>query len=489
MVELLCALSALLVIVVTPAHIVVMVSLRNDRRIGMLRTATPRSNTHRGDEALNIRNYSLITSSQLTRASSVNSDMSSISNSRHSMRSDTQHSQHSARSQRMSRSASRSRSRSRSPSRALALLSRGISKLYMSRLLGVLAVITAPLMLDLIQCLPLLAAHFFETGKSRLTYLFLPLLVAFLLPRFALLALSSLTRRIRYDMSTGAHVETFEYTSVFSMALGLGTTEADKEVWELEKKALDPLWSLRFGPLGILSGQCFISIRYFTVCFLVIIFPHTAALFLILDNIAKVAAAGERLTQDETDVPVRGGSGASTVSGVSGVSHMSGVSGDGSGSRGASNGSSRRSNVSGTSSMQSDKDGVQIGPEDQENARLLAGYLLVAFGSQLLICSTYDWPILHGSFHLDHKYHSQVVILIVWVELVLALALALAVTTGLGSRVWRRVRVVFVNRASLWLSATARNRGVPTPNRVLSPNRRPVHHSTEPSLITTPTIF
>lgn len=189
---------------------------------------------HGTDDMACIRNYSLIADSPLTRSSSVGSDMSSISTSRRSQRSirseRSMRSERSQRSQRSERSGSErsQRSRSRSPSvgRSFALLSRGISKLYMSRLLGVLVVITAPLMLDLIQvrdtphiylsclyllvstnvlkpqpefnmvlqCLPLLAAHFFETGHSRLTSLFLPLLLAFLLPRFALLALSSLSR-------------------------------------------------------------------------------------------------------------------------------------------------------------------------------------------------------------------------------------------------------------------------------------------------------
>jgi hypothetical protein len=224
-------------------------------------------------------------------------------------------------------------------------------------------------------------------------------------------------------------------------------------------KALDPLWNLKFGPLGLVTGRCFISVRYCVACLFVVAFPHAASLFLILDNVAKVAAAGERLTSNASD----SGS-ADTVSSRSDRSPL------------PSQNTTRevRGGSSITSTFQrSDRDGVEVGPEDRQNALLLACYLLVAFGSQILVCSQYDWPIFQR-FQNGSNFDTRVITFIIWLEVILALSLAATVTTSLGTCMWRQVRVVFVNRASLWMSATARDRAVPTPNRVLSPDRRPV---------------
>jgi hypothetical protein len=43
-------------------------------------------------------------------------------------------------------------------------------------------------------------------------------------------SLNTISSRIRYDIASGAYVETFEYTSVLEMILGVGTTDADREV-------------------------------------------------------------------------------------------------------------------------------------------------------------------------------------------------------------------------------------------------------------------
>ena len=68
-----------------------------------------------------------------------------------------------------------------------------LSALYLSRLGAVLLVAAPPLLLDMLQCLPLLAAYLYRREIN--TAAFYALLAAFLAPRLALLSLGVLRRR------------------------------------------------------------------------------------------------------------------------------------------------------------------------------------------------------------------------------------------------------------------------------------------------------
>ena len=79
---------------------------------------------------------------------------------------------------------------------------RSVSRLYFSRLWDVLLVITAPMLLDLCQCLPLLGSYIFmeDIGSRKV---FLGLLLAFIVPRTLLLGLSFIQRRISFNQERG----------------------------------------------------------------------------------------------------------------------------------------------------------------------------------------------------------------------------------------------------------------------------------------------
>ena len=151
-------LTAALVIILTPAHIIVSVSLRNDARLANRR----RSIYDRYQESERLQRFS--------QASSV------IDGGRGLNIMDTPGS---VRDQK-----------------------RSISQLYTSRLWDVLVVIAAPVVLDLTQCLPLLGTHLFmeymQSGD-----LFFGLLAAFVVPRILLLGLSFVRRRISFNQQTG----------------------------------------------------------------------------------------------------------------------------------------------------------------------------------------------------------------------------------------------------------------------------------------------
>ena len=465
--DLYAALTALAVCVFTPAHVAAVVSIRNDRRLGMLRDAA---------EAFHERNAA------------------------------AQRERHASRGRSVSRSVSRSSSRSRSPSanRALAVLGESLAALYLRRTGGLLLATGPAMLLDMLQCLPLLSAYFYDGGCGVSRGLFLGLLVAFGAPRLGLLALHGVARRVVFDAEHGAFAEAFEYRPLY-LWLRPCATGAEREVREAEAQASDPLWHLRPGPAGIVTGKCLIALRRTVGLGLVACFPTTPALFLILDNVAKNAAAGGTLGSPRVDrraaSPPASSSGSAAASSRTASTAMPMARMASPDLVSSSGGGGGCGVCSGCCSAWGAADGpvavVAVGAEDERNARIFATYLLVAFGSQLALCWSFGFPFAskwgvftddngdggggggsggvddHGEDDKELTVSRLALVGMVLFEFVTAALLALIATCGLANQVWPRVRVVFVNRASLWLSPVARDRDVPRPNRVLAPGIQP----------------
>jgi hypothetical protein len=325
-------------------------------------------------------------------------------------------------------------------------------------------------------------------------------------------------------------LSSFDHVSILGHLLGMGAyskrdrngdpgrnqhlaaEEADRLISRAEEATANPL------------GPAVTRIRNWLSAILIVVFPLTPSLFLILDNIAKVNATATSEPGGAAPQRTR-----ASVSGSTGGGGLSTLSAPLTGSF-TSDGSSRRDN-----SGNDNEDGcccccgggcycceeclsdclfqccccvpclsrrdviredvrrgqhrsadvlrVSVGPEDRCNAAVYAFQLILAYGSQAYLLFTKGgalWPLAHGKGFLggasgavdflagagsdddlDDDYVKDAratIMVIVLAELLLAVGLAAAVRCCLGTALWRRVRVLFENRASLWLSAAARDR-------------------------------
>jgi hypothetical protein len=164
----------------------------------------------------------------------------------------------------------------------------------------------------------------------------------------------------------------------------------------------------------------------------VAVFPITPAYFLILDNLAKQAAAGAKQVSSPAER-------------LAAVQRR--IAGEDDDTRSVS-----------------DRIRVKVGPVDQMNASIFAAVLVVSYGSQVFLVFL---PLTS-----TNAMTRSVLVGVVILEAALAFFLAVAATSCLGGVVWRRARVVFANRASLWFDATARRRPAPK-QRPLPQGRTP----------------
>ena len=160
--------TAALVMVLTPAHIIVSVSLRNDVMIGRLRRtvqerATQRRSAPAPASLSSVQYYSQISSRNGYHQDVFNNTIVALAGSDRG---------------------------------------RSVSFVYRERLWNVFAVIAAPMLLDLCQCIPLLGAYYF-LGDIKSKRIFIALLIAFFLPRMFLFAISIVKRRISFDIERG----------------------------------------------------------------------------------------------------------------------------------------------------------------------------------------------------------------------------------------------------------------------------------------------
>lgn len=72
-------------------------------------------------------------------------------------------------------------------------------------------------------------AAYFYNGEIK-KKLFGILCACFFAPRLLLLGLQAIRRRVAFNADVGAFVESFEYSNIVAMALGVGDTDAEKEV-------------------------------------------------------------------------------------------------------------------------------------------------------------------------------------------------------------------------------------------------------------------
>ena len=89
--------------------------------------------------------------------------------------------------------------------------------------------------------------------------------------------------------------------------------------------------------------------------------------------------------------------------------------------------------------------------------------LLVAYWSQVYVLFCGDGVLREmliesDSLSMGHEHRDARagLAIMVLVEALFATGLSIAVNCALGGAVWRRVRVIFANRASLWLSAAGK---------------------------------
>ena len=149
-----------------------------------------------------------------------------------------------------------------------------------------------------------------------------------------------------------------------------------------------------------------------------------------------------------------------------------------------------------------------MGATDEFNVRLFAAFLALSYGSQLYLCAAANWPILSSSSLSsavgmigsddddgsgdggcsDTQISRGALTIMVVSEAAMAAALAAACLWCLKGGLWFRVRVVYMNRASLWLTAAARARQAPQPGRILPPSRRPSSRPHQPSVEPTPEV-
>mmetsp|Transcript_87253 Transcript_87253/g.174584 ORF Transcript_87253/g.174584 Transcript_87253/m.174584 type:complete len:376 (-) Transcript_87253:214-1341(-) len=172
----LAAASCALVVLLTPAHIVALVSIRNEKRVANLLELATRGRSG-GEGGGGGRGGGRLRRQQRGDAGAVAVGSSSSSSSNLSF---------------------------------WCCGSGGsvISRVYLSRLFNLLLVTTAPLLLDLLQCLPLFSVFYFgkhdsSTSTASLkSWEFALLTTGFFAPRFLLLFLETVARRVRLSSSS-----------------------------------------------------------------------------------------------------------------------------------------------------------------------------------------------------------------------------------------------------------------------------------------------
>lgn len=280
----------------------------------------------------------------------------------------------------------------------------------------------------------------------------------------------STSDELKEDLEQGSHIGRGRHHSV----------EAGRVIDRAEATTASPLGH------GIIRGR-----NIFTAL-LCILFPLTPSLFLILDNLAKIAA-----TSSGDDEGIRGGGGSDRNHDENNDDvnwHGNAEENDDTSTVDDSEGCGcecyrdcrddlaencccccsccNPNSVDAAARVgrwrqhqRSDEWSVPVGLEDRCNARLYTLTLLVAYWSQVYVLFCGDGVLREmliesDSLSMGHEHRDARagLAIMVLVEALFATGLSIAVNCALGGAVWRRVRVIFANRASLWLSAAGLER-------------------------------